>query len=89
MAKTELLESALALARRLDYEIRELWLNGTVGGPCELRGKKLIFLDVSLPPDERLEQVARALVRDEQLDKLEVPEPLAETLRRLRNTEAA
>lgn len=61
MRTLELLDYLLDLARRLGYEIREEWLDGQGGGACELKGQRVLFVDQSLPPAERLEHVAAAL----------------------------
>ena len=47
MHTVELLEYALETARAIGFQIREVWLGGTGGGACVLKGQKWIFLDVS------------------------------------------
>jgi hypothetical protein len=64
MHTVELLGQALDLARRLGYEIRQEWLDGDGGGGCILRGRKILFLDLALGPDEQLDQVLDALRHD-------------------------
>jgi hypothetical protein len=61
MRTLELLDYLIELARRLGYEVREEWLDGAGGGACELKGTRVLFVDQSLPPSERLEHVARSL----------------------------
>ena len=47
MHKAQLLQEAVRLAGRLGYEIRQDWLGGGSGGACEIRGRKLMFIDSS------------------------------------------
>ena len=61
MRTLELLDYMTELARRIGYDVREEWLDGVGGGACELKGRRVLFVDQSLPPSERVEQVARAL----------------------------
>jgi hypothetical protein len=64
MHAVEIRDEALALAARLGYTVRQEWFAGQGGGCCELRGKKLLFLDLDLGPVEQLEQVLDALRRE-------------------------
>jgi hypothetical protein len=61
MRTLELLDYLIELARRLGFEIREEWLDGQGGGACEIKGLKILFVDQSLPPADRVDQVARSL----------------------------
>ena len=61
MHTVELLEQSLDLARRVGYKVRQEWLDGNVGGGCELMGRKILFLDLALGPAEQLDQVLDAL----------------------------
>ena len=61
MHTVEMLEQALALARRAGYQVRQEWLGGRGGGGCEFNGQKWIFLDLALGPDDQLESVLDAL----------------------------
>ena len=61
MHTLELLDYMIDLARRLSYDVREEWLDGKFGGLCEIKGRRVLFVDLSLPPSERLEQVAAPL----------------------------
>ena len=72
MRTLELLDYMIELARRLGYEIREEWLDGMGGGACELKGHKVLFVDQSLPPSERLQQVAHSLGQREELEQIYV-----------------
>jgi hypothetical protein len=61
MHTVEILEQALELAGQLGYAVRQEWLAGSGGGACEVRGRKLLFLDLDLGVDEQLDQVLQAL----------------------------
>ena len=72
MRTLELLDYLVDLARRLGYEIREEWLEGTGGGACVLKGKRIMFVDQSLPPSERVEQLANSLRGNVDLERIYV-----------------
>lgn len=76
MHSVEMIDYALDLAKRLGYEIREDWLGGATGGCCELRGTRWLFLDLSLPVEDRLAQLADALVGDPRIAQESLPPPL-------------
>ena len=61
MRTLELLDYLVELARRIGFEIREEWLDGTGAGACEIRGQRILFVDQSLPPMDRLVQIAHSL----------------------------
>ena len=81
MHTVEMLEQALDLAARLGYTIRQEWLAGSGGGGCELKGRKLFFLDLDLGPDEQLEQVLETLRREPDAAQLPMPHELRELLK--------
>ena len=64
MHTVELLDVALAAARRLGFCVREDWLGDAGGGTCEFGGQKWIFLDHGLDVAEQLAVVAGALSAD-------------------------
>lgn len=70
MHTAELLDEALTLARQAGYTIREECLGGCRGGACEIRGKKILFLDLDQGPRERLEQVAESLRNESSVARL-------------------
>lgn len=74
MHTVETLEQAVALAEKLGYTIRQEWLAGRGGGQCELKGQKLLFLDLDLSPAERLDQLVTIL--REEPETLNFPVPL-------------
>jgi hypothetical protein len=79
MHTVDLLDQALALARRAGFRIRQEWLGGG-GGGCELRGQKVLFLDVAQGPAEQLDQVLDALRCSPELANLPMADPLREML---------
>jgi hypothetical protein len=84
MSTVELLEQALALAKRLGYAIRQEWLGGSGGGACEIKGKKLLFLDLAQTPLDHLDQVLEMLQRESEAGSLPLPQPLQDLLKRRR-----
>ena len=79
MHTVELLGQALDLAKRVGYEIRQEWLDGNGGGGCELKGRKILFLDLALGPADQLDQVVDTLQREAEAINL----PMAHQLRSL------
>ncbi|MEA1950967.1 MAG: hypothetical protein U9N87_06250 [Planctomycetota bacterium] len=73
MHVVDALEDSLRLAKQIGYRIRQEWLGGSGGGGCEIRGQKCLFLDLSLGPDEQLDQVLDTLKHDLALADVEVP----------------
>jgi hypothetical protein len=61
MHTVELLQEALAAARRLGYEVRQDWLGGDGGGHCLVRGRKWLLLDLAQSAGEQLDVVTDAL----------------------------
>ncbi|MEN6451957.1 MAG: hypothetical protein ABFC96_15825 [Thermoguttaceae bacterium] len=82
MHTVELLEQAMELAARLGYTIRQDSMAGH-GGYCELKGKKLFFLDLDLGPDDQLEQLVDTLRLDPATASQPIPEGLRPLLRKL------
>jgi hypothetical protein len=64
MHTVETLQRLIERAERAGYCVRHEWLGGVAGGACEFAGQKWIFVDLSLPVVEQLEQVAFALQND-------------------------
>jgi hypothetical protein len=81
MHTVEMLEQVLALITRLGYTVRQEGLAGSGGGGCELKGRKLFFLDLDLGPDEQLEQVLETLRREHEAVTLPLPHELGELLK--------
>ena len=82
MHTVELREQALAVAEKLGYHVREEWLGGNGGGPCEFAGRKWIFVDLALSAVEQLEQIAEALRSDPALGTIPLSRPLRALLGR-------
>jgi hypothetical protein len=61
MHTVDLLDQAIDAVKRLGYAIREESFAGFGGGGCVVKGRKFLFLDLDLGPDEQLEQVVAAL----------------------------
>jgi hypothetical protein len=55
------LDQWIEFARSRGFEIRFDWFAGNGGGACEVNGRKVLFIDLALPPIEQLELVRRAL----------------------------
>ena len=80
MHTVSLLAHALSLAQRLGYEVRQECLGGNGGGRCELRGKKLLFLDLAQGPAEQLETLLTVLRLEPQALRLPMPHYLSALL---------
>lgn len=85
MHTVELLDQALLLAENLGYSVRQEWLGGRGGGPCELRGQKCLFVDLSLTPAEQLEQVSEALQASADVLPMPLPRELRKVIARRRS----
>ena len=81
MHTVELLEQALDLAERFGYKVWQEWLDGSCGGGCQLRGRKVLFLDLALGPGDQLDQVLDTLRRERGVLGLPMAGPLRELLR--------
>jgi hypothetical protein len=81
MHTVELLGHAIDLAERAGYRLRQEWLGGNGGGGCELKGQRILFLDLALGPADQLDQVLDALRRDPDAAQLPMPGELHELLR--------
>ena len=63
------LDEAIAHAKQLGFQIRRDWLGGAADGWCEIAGRRILFVDLSLSIDEQLEQVTEAIAAVRQHDK--------------------
>ncbi len=86
MHTVEMLGHGLDLAARLGYQIRQEYLSGNRGGGCELKGKKIFFLDLALDPAEQLDSVIDTLRHDADAQQLPMPHQLRELLAVRKNT---
>ena len=48
-------------AKNMGYEIRQELLDGTGAAICHIKGKPILFLDLSSGPAEQLEAIKRVL----------------------------
>ena len=80
MHHVELLEQALSVARKLGFLVREEYVGDIDGGSCVVRGQKMLFLDPQLSIPDRLVIVCEALAAEEQLDRSNLPDELAQRL---------
>jgi len=80
MHSVDLLEEAIRAAGAIGYGVRQEWLDGAGGGDCEIRGRKYLFLDLSLSVHERLQLVLSVLRREDGVARLNLSGPLARLL---------
>ena len=80
MHHVELLEQALSVARKIGFLVREEYVGDIDGGSCVVRGQKMLFLDPQLSIPDRLVIVCEALAAEEQLDRSNLPDELAQRL---------
>ncbi|MGA2617264.1 MAG: hypothetical protein ABSF26_06595 [Thermoguttaceae bacterium] len=80
MNTASLLAHALDLAQRLGYQVRQEWLDGNGGGFCELKGRKVLFVDLAQGPAEQFELVLDAMRHEPEAIDLPMPHPLRELL---------
>jgi hypothetical protein len=81
MHTVELMEQALEVAKRLGYSIRQDSFAGSGGGPCELNGRKLLFLDLDLTVEEQLDIVTAWLRTEPMAQMASMSRDLRELLR--------
>ena len=67
MEAEALLSELLDVAERLGVEVRRAYLGGEGGGLCRLRGKEVLFLDVSASLAEQLAHTAAGLASLERM----------------------
>jgi hypothetical protein len=80
MLTVEMLEQALDLAMRLGYTVRQDCFAGSGGGACQLKGRKFLFVDLDVGPEEQLDQVIAALRHEPIVPSLPIPRELGELL---------
>jgi hypothetical protein len=81
MHTVEMLEEALRLVAQLGYQVRQESLAGSAGGGCEIKGRKVHFLDLDLGPDEQLEQLIATLRSETGAAKLPMSAAMSELLK--------
>ncbi|MEZ6088536.1 MAG: hypothetical protein R3C05_11025 [Pirellulaceae bacterium] len=55
------LQQAITEAKRLGFLVRSEWLGGAAEGWCEIGGRRVLFVDLSLSVHEQLDQVESAI----------------------------
>lgn len=78
------LDEWLSIAQRLGYQIRYDYFGGTGGGVCQFNGKKWLFIDLALSPQDQLELVANALGNDALLDTIPLTDEMRQLIRGLK-----
>jgi hypothetical protein len=78
----DLLAMALDAAVQIGFQIRQEALGGSPGGVCEIRGKKMLFLDPLQPAQEQLQLVLDVLECEAAVTTIVLPAPLAAVLKR-------
>ena len=81
MHTVEMLEHALDLAVRLGYSVRQECFAGNGGGACQLKGRKILFVDLDLDPAEQLDQVVTALQQEPITPTFPISRELGELLK--------
>ena len=76
----ELIEEAITMAESLGYRLRYEWLDGVGGGPCEIGGQRIIFVDLALSPSEQFDQVLEALSGNPAVAGMALSAPLRQIL---------
>ena len=76
----EALELLLEVSGQLGYDVRYECLGGTTSASCEIAGKKIMFVDLTLNPVEQLDQIATALRADPSIHVADLPDGVRESL---------
>ena len=58
---TQQLNSLVALAKKMGFEIRHEFLGGTGAGICQVKGKYCLFLDLASTPADQLDAIRQSL----------------------------
>ncbi len=80
MDTVELLDASLAALDQAGYQVRMESMDGAGGGACEINGRKCLFLDLTLTPQEQLEQVVDALRQAAPVDDSAFPKALRDLI---------
>lgn len=77
------LDILLSAAAELGIDVRREPLGGEAGGLCTLRGRRVLFVDVSADPMTRYEKTLEALAGLPGLDDRYIPPEIREDLDRV------
>ena len=80
MHTVDLLEEALRAAEALGYRVRREWLGGVGGGSCEIKGRKHVFIDLSLSVPDQLQQALAVLHLEPRIAQVDVSPALRRQL---------
>lgn len=80
MHTVEILEQAIRAAEALGYKVRQEWLGGAGGGGCEIKGRKYLFIDVSLSVPDQLQLALDLLAREDADEHIDLAGPLRRVL---------
>ncbi|MCK6482902.1 MAG: hypothetical protein HUU22_09015 [Phycisphaerae bacterium] len=80
------LEALLTLAEQIGLEIRRESLGGDGGGLCELRGRRVLFVDSAADIDTRYERTLAAIAETPEWESRYVSPELREDLDRMRGS---
>jgi len=74
------LSAIIELARRLEIDVREANLGGDGGGLCQLRDRRILFIDASADLTTRYTRCLRDLAQLPEIDSCHMPPELREDL---------
>lgn len=80
----ERFDALMELARNLGLEIRKEPLGGDGGGLCQLKGRRLLFIDTSADLETRYERTLRGLAALPDLDDTYIRPEIREEMDPLR-----
>lgn len=78
------LDALRSLFERLEIDVRQERLGGDGGGLCQVRGRRIVFVDMDADPATRLERAIQALAALPELEDLFIPPTIREDLDRVR-----
>ena len=82
MEAEALLSELLDVAERLGIEVRRAYLGGEGGGLCRLRGKEVLFVDVSAGVAEQVAETAAVMAGLERVQECYLLPEVREALER-------
>ncbi|MCP4712815.1 MAG: hypothetical protein GY869_29665 [Planctomycetes bacterium] len=82
-----LLKALLEVAENADIEVRQAALGGEGGGLCVLRGKKILFVDISADLAEEIARTAQALAQIADLEQQYLLPQVRQVLQKHQNSQ--